>query len=497
MPTPLRVLLINGSETDAEVLLGRLRRGGYDPSWVVVDGAQALEDALAQEWDIALCNWRLLGLSGREALSILRACRADLPVIALSADPRQDGVVEAIKAGADDFVTSQAPTDLLPVVDRALREAEIRRVRRRAEEALRESGERFTQAFEHAPIGMAIVGIDGIILQVNPALCDMLGYSQSEMLGMPVWRITHPEDMPLTIDQLQRLVEGESDAWHLEKRFFHRDGHLIWAQSSTWLVRGSDGTVRYAVSNVQDITERKRLEEQMRHQQDELARVLRVATMGEMVAEIAHEINQPLGSIANYANAMTRLDDVDMIRAAATHIASEALRASDVIRRLKDFLRKGESQRECCEAGKVVRDAVRLMEPEIREHRISLQLELAAERSLVDVDRVQIVQVVLNLLRNSVEAIAAANDGRRKLDVHTAATVNDTVLVSIRDSGVGLPGPDVAKIFEPFFTTKERGLGLGLSISRSIIDAHCGRLWAQSNRDRGATVAFSLPIHRN
>jgi len=504
MPIPLRVLLIESSETDPATLLAHLQRGGYDPSWRRVDSAPALEDALAEEWDIALCSWHLPGFSGSQALAMLRARRSDLPVVVTSSDRHRDRAVDAMKAGADDFVAlpdgvaAHALAPLLPVVDRVLRQAEVCRVRRRAEVALRESGERFAQAFERAPIGMAIVGIDGITLQVNPAFCDMFGYSEAEMAGLPVWRVTHPDDMPATIEQLQRLIEGESDAWHLEKRYFHRDGHMIWARCTTWLVRGPDGMARYVVSHLQDITGQKRLEEQMRRQQAELAHVLRVATMGEMVAEIAHEINQPLGSIANFANALAhRLDDVDMMRAAAAHIASEALRAGDVIRRLRGFLRKGESKRERCAVDDIVRDAVRLMEPEMREHRIALTLDLTAARSPIEIDRVQVVQVVLNLLRNSVEAIAAANNGTRRVDVHTAADASDMVVVAIRDSGIGLPVSRSAEIFDPFFTTKERGLGLGLSISRSIIEAHEGRLWARPNVDEGATVGFCLPVRRD
>ena len=206
-----------------------------------------------------------------------------------------------------------------------------------------------SKAFEYAPIGMAVVTIDGTILKVNRAIGEMFGYTQAEMANLSVWRITHPDDMPATIAQLQRLLEGEIDTWFLEKRYFHRDGHLLWGRSTTWLVRDADGRAQYVVSQVQDITEWKRLQEQTRLQQAELAHVLRVATMGETVAQIAHEINQPLASIANFANGLVaRFDrgriDVAAMRAVADEIAGEALRASEVIRRLRDFLRKGDPQ---------------------------------------------------------------------------------------------------------------------------------------------------------
>jgi PAS domain S-box-containing protein len=356
-----------------------------------------------------------------------------------------------------------------------------------------------SKAFEYAPIGMALVGVDGTIVKVNRAMGEMFGYTTAEMSSLPVWRITHPDDMPATIAQLQRLLEGEIDTWFLEKRYFHRDGHLLWGRSTTWLVRDADGP-KYVVSQVQDITEWKHLQEQARLQQAELAHVLRVATMGETVAQIAHEINQPLASIANFANGLTaRFDrgrfDVAAMRAVADEIASQALRASEVIRRLRDFLRKGEPRLERCDVNHLVREAVHLAEPEIRPHAIHLDLHLAAQPLPVEVDRIQVEQVVLNLLRNAVEAMTDANAvDVRDLAIATELSDCGAVAVRVRDSGIGLPELADGMIFDPFFTTKDNGLGLGLSISRSIVQAHGGTLWALRNPDHGATVGFTLPF---
>jgi len=498
MSIPLRVLLIENSKIESAVVLEILRRGGYDPMWACVDAAGALAAALEEPWEIVLCDWPLSGREGSAMMEMLRARDADVPVVAVTSTDGLDGGVEAIAGAAQDIIPVQAPLRLVAAVERALREAEIRRVRRRAEAALRESGERFAQAFAHSRVGMLLVGIDGIVLHVNRAFCSMFGYSEAEMTGMPVWRFTHPDDMPATIEQLQRLVEGESDAWYLEKRYFHRDGHPMWGRSCTWVVRDRDGRASYVVTQLQDITAQKLLEEQTRRLQAELAHVLRVRTMGEMVAEIAHEINQPLASIVNFANGLAMrlergVEDVEALRTAAAHIASEALRASDIIHRLRDFLHRGEVQRQCCDANDLVRDALRLIEPELRQDTVALTLELAPAPLHVEVDRVQIAQVVLNLVRNAFEAMQAGNGGRREVRVGTARDTDSTVVVSIRDSGVGLPPTQETRIFDAFFTTKERGLGLGLSISRSIIEAHGGRLWAQANPERGTTVAFVLP----
>jgi PAS domain S-box-containing protein len=498
MSVPLRVLLIQDSKLDPAVVLEVLRGGGYDPMCACVGAAGPLAAALAEPWEIVLCEWPLSGREGSAMVELLRGRDVDVPVLAITSTDSPDGSAEALAAGAEDTIPVQARLQLVAAVERTLREAEIRRAQRRAEEALQESGERFAQAFTHSPIGLALVGIDGIILHVNRALCAMFGYSEAEMIGMPVWRVTHPDDMLVTIEQLQRLVEGESDAWYLEKRYFHRDGHTIWGRSSTWLVRDRDGRASYLVSQVQDITAQKQLEEQMRRLQAELAHVLRVHTMGEMVGEIAHEINQPLASIANFANGLAArlardVEDVEGLQTAAARIASEALRASDIIRRLRVFLRRGEVQWEYCDANDIVRDALRLIEPELRQDAVALKLELAPVPLHVEVDRVQIAQVVLSVVRNALEAMAAGNGGPREVQVETARGTDSTVVVSVRDSGVGLPPGQETQIFDAFFTTKERGLGLGLSVSRSIIEAHGGRLWAQANHEHGSTVAFVLP----
>jgi PAS domain S-box-containing protein len=496
MATPLRVLLIDDSEAEGDLVMGELRRCDYAAEWRRVQCAQTLRAALSETWHVALCNGRRTGFTDREAVAMLRATRPDLPIVILVSD-RDAAGSDAAMHGAHGYIESALP-QLGAAVARALREAELLRERHRAAAALRASEERFAKAFEYAPIGMALVGLDGTILKVNPALGEMFGYSTDEMSDLPVWRITHPDDMPVTIAHLQGLIEGDADRWFLEKRYFHRDGHLLWGRSTTWLVRDDAGTAQYVVSQVQDITEWKRLEEQTRRQHAELAHVLRVATMGETLAQIAHEINQPLASIANFAHGLiARFDrghiDVPVMRGVAGQVADEAVRASEVIRRLRDFLRKGDMRLVRCDANDLVRDAVHLVEPDVRQHAIRLDLGLAPHPLPVEVDRVQMAQVVLNLLRNAVDALVSGAGAGRSIAVATERHDASRIAVCVRDNGIGLPDAAEHAIFDPFFTTKHDGLGLGLSISRSIVEAHGGELWALRNGDRGATVGFTLP----
>ena len=259
-----------------------------------------------------------------------------------------------------------------------------------------------------------------------------------------------------------------------------------------------NGVVTGATVFSKDITERKRVEEQFRQHQADLAHVLRLGTMGEMAAGLAHEINQPLGAIANYAQGSVRrmqtgATDLSALLPVMEEIAAEALRAGEIIRRLRDLVRKETPQQRPVDLNALVRESTSIIEPEARQQGIAVRLDLAPGLPPVLGDGIQIEQVLLNLLLNGVEAVQASSNGDRTVSVITAAADPGHVEVAVRDSGVGIPAPP-ADVFAPFFSTKRNGLGMGLSISRSIIEAHGGRLWATRNADCGSTFRFTLPV---
>ncbi len=245
-----------------------------------------------------------------------------------------------------------------------------------------------------------------------------------------------------------------------------------------------------------DITSLKRAEAAARQHQAELAHVLRLSTMGEMASGLAHEINQPLGAIANYAKGCVHrlrtgtLDGAGVLPI-VEEIAAEALRAGEIIRRLRDLIRKDNSRQAPADLNRLVRESVRLIEPEARARGVNLRMELSPTLPEVSCNDIQIEQVLLNLLLNGVDAVEAADNGQRTLAVQTALA-GDAVQVAVSDSGVGIPAPP-ADVFAPFYSTKASGLGMGLSISRSIIEAHGGRLWGARNEDCGSTFRFTLP----
>ena len=247
-----------------------------------------------------------------------------------------------------------------------------------------------------------------------------------------------------------------------------------------------------------DITERKRAEEAARQHQVELTHVLRVTSMGEMAAGLAHEINQPLTAIANYAQGSVRRlranpADVEPVLAVIDDIAAEALRAGEIIRRLRSLVRKEAPRRDWVDLIEVVGEVVRLLAAETRQHGITVRVQADAQLPGVVVDRIQIEQVILNLVRNAVDALLEVH-GRRELVICTATVGDESVELSVRDTGPGVTAAVLQHLFDPFFSTKPAGLGMGLSISRTIIEAHHGRLWVTSPADGGAMFHFTLPV---
>jgi len=250
----------------------------------------------------------------------------------------------------------------------------------------------------------------------------------------------------------------------------------------------------------EEIEQRRNAEERARHHQGELAHALRVQTMGEMASGLAHEINQPLTAISNFAKGCRRRIESGSVQVAdlvgiLDEIAAESLRAGEMIRHLRTLVRKQEPRRERAAVNEIVMDALALIEPEARKGGVAVLLELADGLPEVSVDRIQIEQVLINLLRNGLEATYAEESNGHSLRVRTSASPGDRIEVSVRDTGVGLNAQAAGRLFEPFVSDKPTGLGMGLSISRSIIQMHGGQIWAESNPDRGTTFRFTLPIH--
>jgi C4-dicarboxylate-specific signal transduction histidine kinase len=276
-------------------------------------------------------------------------------------------------------------------------------------------------------------------------------------------------------------------------------------RSATESLRRARDDLKETLQKVQKVNEalqaesreRKRAEEISRQAQADLAHVSRVTTMGELTASLAHEVNQPIGAAVTNANTCIRwlardTPNVEEARAAAMRSAKDGMRAAEIVSRIRLLFKKGTPLSELVDVNEVIRDMIVLLHGEATRYKISVRTELAAELPRVLGDRVQLQQVMMNLMLNGIDAMKEV-DGVRALAVKSQLSENEEVLVSLSDTGVGLPAQQADQIFNAFFTTKAHGTGMGLRISRSIVESHGGRLWASENSPRGATFQFSLP----
>jgi len=328
----------------------------------------------------------------------------------------------------------------------------------------------------------------------------LFGFAPSEKLDFNLFRNrVHPEDR----ESLLRAVENSlrtSAEYRSEYRAMSPDGQIRWFVGRGHVELNRDGKpVRMRGASV-DITRRKEAELEAACQRMELAHLSRVTTLGELSGSIAHELSLPLGAILSNAQAAQRIlangkADLAEVSEILDDIVSEDKRASEVIRRLRLWLKKGELQQHPLRINKVVQDVLKLIRSDLINQKVTVETELAGNLPTVSGDPVQLQQVLLNLVVNACDSMAGGDISQRRLIIRTdIEDGSSAVVVSVTDPGTGIPEERMEQIFEPFFSTKEKGMGIGLSVCRTIIAAHRGKLWAANNLGRGATFYFSLPV---
>ena len=349
-------------------------------------------------------------------------------------------------------------------------------------------------------MGIFIWNLQGKILQTNEAFLHMLEYSREDLLsGRVHWRDLTPAEWHDRDERAVAELKATGAAQPFQKEYFRKDGGRVPVLFGAAMFEGS---VNEGVAFVLDLSEQKRAEEALQKAQVELAHVTRVMTMGEITSSIAHEINQPLGAIVNYGNACLRLlksgrANLTEMAAALSAIVNDAERASAIIARIRALSKKAPPEMALLQVGDLVADILALVRNELTGRKMALKTVLPGDLLPVLGDRIQLQQVLLNLVINSIEAMSKVPEDQRRLVIEAQSHVSGDksfVLITVTDSGIGLKADDLPKVFETFYTTKADGMGMGLAISRSIVEAHGGRLSATPNADLGATFQLMLPV---
>jgi PAS domain S-box-containing protein len=364
--------------------------------------------------------------------------------------------------------------------------------RKRAEQATR----LLAAIVESSHDAIVSKSLNGVITSWNKGAERLFGYAEEEAVGQNITLIIPLERRDEERMILEQLTRGER-VDHFETVRMRKDGSLLDVSLTISPMKDASGRVVGASKLARDITERKRAEEALRQAQTDLAHASRLTIMGEFTASLAHEVKQPIAAIVTDANTCVRWimrdePDLEEAREAAWRIVKDAKRASQIIDRIRLLFKKGTPQRELVDVNEVAREMIVLLGDEASRHSISIRTELAEDLPDAIGDRVQLQQVLMNLIVNGIEAMHGV-DRPRELTIKSQPAQNNELLLSVSDTGMGLPRHQADEIFNAFFTTKTHGTGMGLRISRSIVESHGGRLWAADNSPRGASFCLTLP----
>ena len=371
--------------------------------------------------------------------------------------------------------------------------------RRNTEATLRASEERWRSMFEASAVGIAVLDQQHHFAATNEALQKMVGYSGEELQSLGPLDITHQDDREATQKLIEDVRNGKRQDLPTETRYCRKDNKVIWVRVSAARALDSSSSLQGIPAIIEDITERKRAEVAWHDARDALSRATRLTIMGELSASIAHEVNQPLAAIITNGQACERFlgfspPDLDEVKDAVGEIVRDGRRASEVLKRIRAMSKNTAPERGQVDVNHAIAEVLALTRDELQRHRVAVQTDLFSKLPTIMADRVQLQQVVLNLVMNGIDAMRAVTDRPRILTVRSQLNDQGNIVVNVADSGVGLDPANRDRIFESFFTTKPEGMGMGLAISNTIIEAHHGRLWAESGSPFGAVFGFTLPL---
>ena len=494
--TAAKILIVEDDRVVARDIGQQLQRIGYTVVGVTASGEQALPLTLETGPDLVLMDIRLEGaIDGIDAAEQIRQQR-HIPIVFLTAYSDEETIKRATRTEPFGYL-------LKPFEDSQLRTTiEMALYKHAAEQKLRNSERRFAATL--SSIGDAVIATDARarITFMNPVAEVLTGWSKQDAAGEPlseVFRVVNEDTRERVEDPAAKVLRlGTVVGLANHSILLARDGRDLPIDDCGSPIIDDSGVITGAVIVFRDISERRQIEEALRKTRAELARASRLISMGQLTASIAHEINQPVGATVMSAQAALRWlgsspPALENARKALARIVDDGNRAVNVIGRIRDLIKKAPRRLESLDVNRVIREVVELTRSEAIEKGVSVGMDLADDLPDINAERVELQQVILNLIINAVEAMSGVGEGARELLISTRRIETGDLLVAIKDTGPGLAPEARESIFETFYTTKPGNLGLGLSICRSIVEAHGGHLWASENEPRGAAFCFKLP----
>ncbi len=495
MGVPLRVLIVEDQEDDALLLLRLLRRAGYNLTFERVDTAEATAAALErQTWDIIIADYTLPEFNGLAALALMKERRLDLPYLVVSGSIGEDIAVAAMKAGAHDYIMKNNLTRLVPAVERELREAEVRRARKRAEDTLQENYQIMQAVFEGTTDAIFVKDRQGRYVMINSAGARVFGKAPGDVIGM------HDTELFGDASACQIIEHDRQVMTSGETRTYEETGTAL-GKTRTYLStkaphRDHQGNIIGIIGISRDITERKQAEEQFQRQRETLYQSEKLATMGQLLAGVAHELNNPLSVVMGHAALLQQSVRNKRQLERAEKIVQAAERCARIVNNFLALARQRPPERHPVQMNTVVREAVELLAYPLRVDSVEVVWALAEEVPVLRADVHQLHQVIVNLVANAHQAMREVG-GPRRLTVATGVSAGgERVWMEVRDTGPGIAAELEGRIFEPFFTTKPPGVGtgLGLSLCQGIIEGHGGRIMVVQGEGPGAVFRLELPV---
>lgn len=490
----LRVLIVEDLEDDAALVVHELRRAGWDVVAERVETAEGMAAALAAPWDVVVADYALPRFSGPAALAMLRGRQLDLPFIIVSGAIGEETAVAAMRAGANDYVGKGHLTRLGPVIQRELREAEDRRQRRAAEEALAREREYSRSLVEGA--NALIVGLDteGRITVFNPAAEAVTGYRLVDLRGRNWFEILAPRGRyPEAWEAFLALRAGGGPA-DVEGRILTATGEervIAWRNSVLRAGAAVVGTISFGL----DVTDRRRAEEERAALEQAARRAEKLAALGTLAAGLAHELNNPIGIISSRIEVMLMEGEAtglpDVVREDLKVLHRNAHRVARIAQGLLSFARPSPAEWRPVQLNDVVSETLLLAERQVTQDGIRVTVRLEESLPPVLGDQSALQQVLLNLFTNARDAVEAGGEIR----IHTRrARRPGRVELTVSDTGIGIAPEAIAKIFDPFFSTKPQGTGLGLSITHGIVREHGGTIDVESTPGKGTRFRLTFPV---